>query len=301
LKLSLLIFKSDKIEFECIKIVLLQSIHQVDMKLSASLSQNLSLQLSTSLSLDAGIEYIYAAVKNHEDRLLSPAFSREIKNYLIRAGKKSYFRNTLPSTYLLSGIPHLLEQTIHYAAQRHKGEYRNSGFPYLAHALSTGFILARLGLPKEIVLSGILHDAVEDVSDKNAVLNDLYNLMPEIAWYVYSVSGPDIKDAVEKDRVLKSRILAFSQQARNIFPQAIKCADGLANLYDLQFMEAKDGRTADERKLLFLNKSEDTIVPYARAIDEAGIIPIKKRSERFLLEDYVKDVIMERKQVLQQK
>jgi (p)ppGpp synthase/HD superfamily hydrolase len=266
------------------------------MKLTFSLSQNLSLQQSTSLALEEGFEHIYSVVKAHEEQLTSSRFIREIQSFILKSGKKSYFGNQLPSSHFLSSIPNLLGQAILYAANRHQGEFRDSGTPYIAHVLNTGFFLARLGFPREIVLAGILHDTVEDTNQKNAVLNDLYNLMPEIAFYVYSVSGPDIKDAVEKDRILQMRIQSFSDQAGNIFPQAIKCADGIANLSDLRHMEAKDGRTAADRKLLFLKKSEETLIPYARSIDQAGIIPLKKKKERFFLEEYVSNIIWEKKQ-----
>jgi (p)ppGpp synthase/HD superfamily hydrolase len=269
------------------------------MKLSGSLSQNLSLQLSTALALETGMEQVHMAVKSNENNLTAPEFIREIKSTILRASAKSFFSRNIPAGHLVSGIPHLLEKALRYAAYRHKGEYRDSGYPYLAHTLSAGFLLSRLGFPGEVVLAGILHDAVEDTPDKNTVLNDLYAIMPEVAFYVYSVSGPDIKDAVEKDRILKGHIQAYSNLAGNLYPQAIKCADGIANLYDLDFMEGKDGRTAHERKRLFIKKAEEILVPYSRLIDEAAIIPIRKRKERFLLEDFVMDFTGERKQEIE--
>ncbi len=259
------------------------------MKLSNSLSHNLSLQLSTNVALDQGVEYLFDTVKNNEDRLNTEKFMREIKNWMLKANKKSYFRSKLPPEYFLRSNPTLLEQAIQMAANRHEGEYRDSGAPYLAHVLSTGFILARLGLPKEVVLAGILHDAIEDLGDKNKILNELHAMLPAIAYYVYSVSGPDIKDAVEKDKVLYSRISSHS--VGNLYPKVIKCADGIANLYDLEHMAAKDGRSAIQRQQRFLEKVKETTLEFAAETDRAALIPLRKGTEIFSLHEYVSEMI----------
>jgi hypothetical protein len=262
--------------------------HCATMKLSNSISHNLSLQLSTSIALDRGVEQIHEMVKVNENKLTSPSFIREAKSFLLAANKKAFFNGKLPLQHFLKDEPEVLEQTLRYASARHQGEYRDSGTPYLAHVLSTGFILARLGLPKEVVLAGILHDAIEDSPDKTKTLNELYALKPDIAVYVYSVSGPDIKDSIEKDRILYEKISSMSGQAGNIFPQAIKCADGIANLYDLEKMVAKDGRNATQRQALFLEKVSSKALTFAMEIDKSGLLPLRKRNEIFSLHEYIK-------------
>ncbi len=264
------------------------------MRLSNNLSQNLSLQLATSLALEQGVEQVHEIVKAHRDKLTDSGFVREIKNHLLKANKKSFFVKNLPDSYFLKNDKPLLERAILYAAHRHRGEYRDSGHPYLAHVLSTGYILARLGFPKEIILSGVLHDTIEDAPDKTRTLNELYTLRPSIAWYVYSVSGPDIKDAVEKDKQLHNRLHAFSDHAQNLFPQAIKVADGIANLFDIQDMQAKDGRTSVERQALFIKKMQTLLLPFARSIDKQQLIPIKKGKDAFILFEFLKDIIEEK-------
>jgi hypothetical protein len=262
------------------------------MKLSNTISQNISLQLSTSLALETGMEEIHELVKMHENNLLDSKFINEVKSFLIKANKKGFFNGNLPDEYFLKEDKGMLGKTILYAAQRHYGEYRESGHPYLSHVLGTGFILARLGLPKDIILAGILHDTVEGIPDKKKVLNDLYAMKPAIAYYVYSVSGPDIKDAVAKDKVLYARIQTFSDHAGNNFPKVIKCADSIANLYDIEYMRSKDGRTARERQLLFLAKAEETALAFAAEIDASELIPLKKKKgEIFSLQEFVRESI----------
>jgi (p)ppGpp synthase/HD superfamily hydrolase len=264
-------------------------------KLSNTISQNLSVQLSTSIALDKGVEHIHEMVKENEDKLTSLSFIRAAKSFLLAANKKMFFSGKLPPHHFLRDEPEVLEQTLKYASARHLGEYRDSGTPYLAHVLSSGFILARLGLPKEVILAGILHDAIEDSSDKTKTLNELYALKPDIALFVYSVSGPDIKDSIEKDRILYEKISSISEQAGNIFPQAIKCADGIANLFDLDKMVAKDGRNAIQRQALFLEKVSSKALSFAAEIDKSGLLPLRKRNEIFSLHEYIKSLTDEKR------
>jgi hypothetical protein len=261
------------------------------MRLSTNISQNLSLQLCTSLALDKGLKQVHDIVNNHEKELTKNEFIRGIKSFLVKSNRKGFFTGKQDNDYFLKSDLPLLEKAIYYAANRHIGEYRDSGHPYLAHVLSTGFVLARLGLPRNVILAGILHDAVEDTPDKSKALNDIYAMAPAIAWYVYSVSGPDIKDSVEKDKILYQRLDSISANSGSLFPKAIKCADGIANLFDVESLEAKDGRTGTERQNLYIENLRNKILPYAREIDQNKIIPLKKRNEIFSLEEYILEII----------
>ena len=150
---------------------------------------------------------------------------------------------------------------------------------------------AGVSSPKEIVFAAILHDSVEDTGDKNKVLNELHAISPPVAWYVYSVSDTDMKDAVEKDLMLTEKIRQFAANTGNVFPKAIKCADGIANLYDVEFMQARDGRNAKERQLRFLKQTKNEILPFAREVDTGEVIRVKSKGEIFSLEEYIKDTI----------
>lgn len=262
------------------------------MNLAISLSQNFSLQLSTSLALDKGVEQVHDLAIAHEDYLDGKPFKKEIQFLLLGAHKKGHFRSKQSSDHYLRAKKSNLQRALQMAIRRHYGEYRESGYPYLAHVLSTAYVLARLGFPAEVVLAGILHDTVEDTPDKNRILNELHTLLPSVAWYVYGISGPDIKDSIEKDKILLSRITSFSQQGNSLYPKAIKCADAIANLYDLRSMQGKDGRTAGQRQELFLKKIETNILPFAREIDNQQLIPIKRRKEVFRLEEYIQEKVV---------
>ena len=267
------------------------------MKLSAQTRQELSLQLSTSNALDNGLDEIHLLANEYKEDIVSGNFSKEIKRLFVSANNKRFFSQMSENELLRSEISNT-ERVINFAINHHKSKFRDSGYPYVAHVLSAGFLLARLGFPKEIVYSAILHDTVEETGDKIAILNELYKINPAVAWYVFSVSGADTTDAVEKDRMLMKKIEAFSSSAGNIFPKAIKCADGIANLYDVEFMQARDGRSAKERQLRFIRQTENEILPFAKEVDEAGVIRVQKKKEIFSLEEYAKEAITFKLQII---
>jgi (p)ppGpp synthase/HD superfamily hydrolase len=261
------------------------------MRLSTQTQQKPTLQLSISNSLDQGLDEIHMIAGEYAEKTTSPDFLKEMKRFFLASNAKKFFSSDMPASDYLRSDSAMTEKVIKLAVNRHKTEFRDSGFPYVAHVLSAGFLLARLGFPKEIVFSAILHDSVEDTGDKNNILNELYAISPAVAWHVYSVSGTDTRDAVEKDLMLLEKINQFSEISGNVFPKAIKCADGIANLYDVEFMQARDGRNAKERRVRFINQTENEILPFAREVDSAGVIRVQNKKEIFSLEEYAKDAI----------
>lgn len=261
------------------------------MRLSTQVQQKLSLQLRTSNSLDQGLDEIHMIAGEYAEKTTSPDFLKEIRRFFLASNAKKFFSSDMPASDYLRSDSAMTEKVIKLAVNRHKAEFRDSGFPYVAHVLSAGFLLARLGFSKEIVYSAILHDSVEDTGDKNKILNELHAISPAVAWYVYSVSGTDTKDAVEKDLMLLEKINQFSELSGSVLPKAIKCADGLANLYDVEFMQARDGRSAKERRLRFINHTENEVLPFAREVDAAGVIRVQNKEEIFSLEEYAKETI----------
>lgn len=268
------------------------------MKLSAQARQELSLQLNTSSALDSGLDEIHLLASEYKEDIVSGDFSKEIKRLFVSANNKRFFSSQISENELLRSEISNMERVISFAINHHKSKFRDSGYPYVAHVLSAGFLLARLGFPKEIVYSAILHDTIEDYHDKKAILNELYSINPAVAWYVFSVSGADTTDSAEKDQMLMRKIEAFSSNTGNIYPKAIKCADGIANLYDVEFMQARDGRSAKERQLRFIRQTENEILPFAKEVDQAGVIRVQKRKEVFSLEEYIKDAITYKLQII---
>jgi (p)ppGpp synthase/HD superfamily hydrolase len=56
-----------------------------------------------------------------------------------------------------------LERALRWAAVCHRGQSRKGGdIPYIEHVMGVALILDRLGFDEDVVIAGLLHDAVED-------------------------------------------------------------------------------------------------------------------------------------------
>ena len=53
-----------------------------------------------------------------------------------------------------------------YAKELHAGQFRLSGEPYVCHPVAVAEIVAQLGLDTDSICAALLHDTVEDCSDK---------------------------------------------------------------------------------------------------------------------------------------
>src|SRR5664279_6661966 len=79
-----------------------------------------------------------------------------------------------------------LTLAIDFATTKHKGQKRNSGEPYITHPLSVASILIDWGMDIDSVISGVLHDTIEDT---DAALVEVENLFGhDIAFLVDGVT-----------------------------------------------------------------------------------------------------------------
>ncbi|MFZ2544975.1 MAG: RelA/SpoT family protein [Candidatus Saccharimonadales bacterium] len=133
-----------------------------------------------------------------------------------------------------------IEHAIDFATEKHAGQKRKSGKPYITHPLSVAFNLIEWDMDIDSVLAGILHDTVEDT---DATLDEIENLFGrDVAFLVDGVTKvsqaragmrdlgsylPQTKDNLSK------LLIAVSQDVRVII---IKLADRLHNLQTLKYM-----------------------------------------------------------------
>jgi len=129
----------------------------------------------------------------------------------------------------------LLKKAYVFSAQAHKGQIRRSGEPYLSHPLEVTNILADMKLDATTLISGLLHDVLEDT--EVTALDLQQNFGDEIAHLVEGVtkisrvqeSSPETRQAESIRKV----ILAMTDDLRVIF---IKLADRIHNLKTLKFL-----------------------------------------------------------------
>lgn len=133
-----------------------------------------------------------------------------------------------------------LEHAIDVATKAHTGQKRRSGEPYIIHPLAVASTLIDWGMDIDTVLTGVLHDTVEDTDMKLETIESLFG--KDVAFLVDGVTKVSkarsgMQDLTEylpqtKDNLSKL-LIAVGQDVRVII---IKLADRLHNLETLQHM-----------------------------------------------------------------
>ena len=88
----------------------------------------------------------------------------------------------------------LIRKAYVYCAKVHQGQTRLSGEPYLIHPLEVGWILAELRLDVQSVVTGLLHDTIEDTLTTHAELEAIFG--KEVVSLVDGVTKIDRKSVV---------------------------------------------------------------------------------------------------------
>ena len=121
-----------------------------------------------------------------------------------------------------------------YAESLHEGQFRVSGEPYISHPVAVAEIVANLGLDTNSICAALLHDTVEDCSDKTNLVTIEEKFGGEIAMLVDGLTKfvpLHIEDKQEAHiENLRKMLLAMSKDIRVIF---IKLCDRLHNMRTL--------------------------------------------------------------------
>lgn len=134
-----------------------------------------------------------------------------------------------------------LERALRWAAVCHRGQVRRGGdVPYVEHVLAVALILDRLGFPEDVVVAGLLHDAVEDTEATLEQVRQRFG--PEVAAIVGHCS--EVKtDARGQKRPWIDRKTDHLEAltAAPVAARAVVLADKLHNLLSIQ-LDLHDGR-----------------------------------------------------------
>lgn len=133
-----------------------------------------------------------------------------------------------------------------YAAQKHIGQLRQSGEPYLSHPLCVSYILAEMNMDIDTVIAGLLHDTLEDTDATFEELEQLFGY--DVAFLVDGVSKIGkirFKSSEQKmAENFRKMLISMSKDVRVI---VIKLADRLHNMRTIDFLrEDKQKRIAQE-------------------------------------------------------
>lgn len=191
----------------------------------------------------------------------------------------------------------LLEKAIEMASFAHEGFFRKSGEPFVYHPLEVAKILASLKLDTTTLISGILHDSVEDSNGK-VTLKDIENEFgPEVARIVDGVTKVSKINAPvgnieqkKKSETIQKMLFAMAEDVRVIF---VKLSDRLHNMRTIEFVD-------DVEKKRY--KALETLEVYAPIAHKLGIHVIKWELEDLSFkvlypEEYykIKELVSEKK------
>ncbi len=155
----------------------------------------------------------------------------------------------------------------------HKGQKRRSGEPYFTHCLEVGTILAKWQLDTDAIISGLLHDIIEDTNvTKEKITQEFGEDIANLVEGVTKLSGIKFNSRLQKQA--ENFMKMFLSVARDIRVIIIKFADRLHNMRTLSHLPLiKQRRTAIETR--------DVYAPLAHRL---GMWKLKAELEDLVLE-----------------
>tara|TARA_B100000945_G_scaffold98469_1_gene77134 strand:- start:717 stop:2909 length:2193 start_codon:yes stop_codon:yes gene_type:complete len=138
-----------------------------------------------------------------------------------------------------------------FGKEAHKNQKRKSGEPYFNHCLEVATILADWGMDQNIVISGLLHDTIEDTKITKDDIKKRYG--SDVLFLVESVTKlSDIKFNSRNQKKAENFMKMFISFANDIRAIIIKLADRLHNLRTISYLsKIKQRRLALESKEIF--------------------------------------------------
>ena len=161
-----------------------------------------------------------------------------------------------------------------YAKELHAGQYRLSGEPYVCHPVAVAEIVAELGLDTDSICAALLHDTVEDCSDKTnlEILTKMFG--NDVAMLVDGLTKIIQVQLADKEEAhienIRKMLLAMNRDIRVIF---IKLCDRLHNMRTLS------AKKEERQRAIAL----ETMYIYAPLAHRLGIQRIKQELENLSL------------------
>ncbi len=163
-----------------------------------------------------------------------------------------------------------IRRAYEYAYKLHDGQYRASGEMYISHPVAVAEIVAGLELDTDSICAALLHDTVEDCSDKTNLDEIKKQFGEDVALLVDGLTklvALQVEDKEERHiESLRKMLLAMSKDVRVIF---IKLCDRLHNMRTLA------AKSEDKRRLTAL----ETMEVYAPLAHRLGMQKIKQELE----------------------
>ena len=183
--------------------------------------------------------------------------------------------------------PNNLNKAYKFALDAHKNQKRHSGDPYVYHPLAVANILSDLRLDSATIVTGLLHDTIEDTNTTyDIVLKEFGKEVADLVDGVTKISALENKaEQNSKAENFRKLILATSRDIRVLL---VKIADRLHNMRTI-----KAFNSIEKQKKI----SKETMEIYAPLADRMGMNRIRDELEDLsfdILNKNARDLIQER-------
>ncbi len=169
---------------------------------------------------------------------------------------------------------HKITQAYEYARDLHDGQFRVSGDAYISHPVAVAEIVAGLELDTDSICAALLHDTVEDCSERTNLKDIEKKFGTDVALLVDGLTKIVTLQIEDKEEAhienLRKMLLAMSKDVRVIF---IKLCDRLHNMRTLSV------KPDQKRRITAL----ETMQVYAPLAHRLGIQRIKQELENLSL------------------
>ena len=152
----------------------------------------------------------------------------------------------------------LISKAYKFAADKHSGQIRKSGDPYVSHCLYVAYILADMQAGPKTICAGLLHDTIEDTDTTFEDIEREFGL--EIATMVEALTKVTrLSDYKNVEFTAENHRKIFVAMAKDIRVILIKLADRLHNMMTLQFQPK-------EKQIRISNETLEVYAPIAHRL-----------------------------------
>jgi RelA/SpoT family (p)ppGpp synthetase len=180
-----------------------------------------------------------------------------------------------------------LSKAYNFAIEAHKNQKRISGAPYVVHPVAVADILAGLKLDSATIITGLLHDTIEDTKTTyEVVLKEFGKEVADLVDGVTKISALEEKAADNSQAEnFRKLILATSKDIRVLL---VKLADRLHNMRTISAFKSEDKK---------IRIAKETMEIYAPLAERMGMNLIRDELEDLsfsVLNKNARDLITER-------
>ncbi len=140
----------------------------------------------------------------------------------------------------------VIEKAYAFSDKAHQGQMRRSGEPYITHPLNVAAVLADLKLDLDTILTGLLHDTVEDTPvTLEDIKREFGDTVAALVDGVTKISQMNFRNSFDKQgENIRKMIVAMGKDVRVVL---VKLCDRLHNMRTLNHMPyEKQARIAQE-------------------------------------------------------